>query len=82
MPMTHCCSDHTQTINTLLQEVQQESAQHNMRLNVAKCVNLTINRTPSSVRFLDGSLIPTQSCARYLGSVLNEAADNANEITS
>ena len=73
---------HTQTINTLLQEVQQESAQYNMRLNLAKCVNLTINRTQSSVRFLDGSLVPRQYCARYLGSILNEAADNTNEIKS
>ena len=55
-----------------------------MRLNLAKCVNLTIDRTQSqsSVRFLDGPLVPRQSCALYLGSILNEAADNTNEITS
>ena len=52
---------HTQTINKLLQAVQQESGKYNMKLNMGKCINLTINRNPSSIKFLDGTVAPRKS---------------------
>ena len=36
---------------------QEGSAKYNMALNLDKCVNLTVNRTPSSIKFPDGSAV-------------------------
>ena len=49
---------HTHTINKLLQAIQEESAKYNMALNLDPCVNLTVNRTQSSTKFLDASAYP------------------------
>ena len=43
---------HTQTVNKLLQAVQQESGKYKMKLNMGKCINLTIDRNQSSINFV------------------------------
>ena len=35
---------HTHSIIKLLQQIQQESQKYNMKLNLDKCVNLTLNQ--------------------------------------
>ena len=52
---------HTHTINKLLHAVQQESGKYNMKLKMGTCVNLTINRHQSSIKFLDGTPVPRKS---------------------
>ena len=71
---------HTHTINKLLHAVQQESGKYNMKLNMGKCVNLTINRHQSSIKFLDGTPVPRKSHASYLGATLTDSVDNHKEI--
>ena len=72
---------HTHTINKLLHEVQHESGKYNMKLNMDKCVNLTINRRQSTIKFMDGTVVPRKSQALYLGATLTDSVDNHKEIT-
>ena len=51
-----------------------------MKLNMGKCVNLTINRHQSSIKFLDGTPVPRKSHASYLGATLTDSVDNHKEI--
>jgi len=71
---------HTHTINKLLHAVQQESGKYNMKLNMGKCVDLTINRHQSSIQFLDGTPVPRKFHASYLGATLTDSVDNHKEI--
>ena len=50
--------NYTCHINLLLKEIQTESCYYNMELNLYKCINLTLNRKQSSIKFADGSLVP------------------------
>ena len=71
---------HTQTINKLLRQVQVESAKYNLALNFEKCINLTINRKQSSVKFMNGAQVPRKTQATYLGATLTDAVDNHGEV--
>ena len=71
---------HTQTINKLLRQVQVESAKYNLALNFEKCINLTINRKQSSVKFMNGAQVPQKTQATYLGATLTDAVDNHREV--
>ena len=71
---------HTHTINKLLHLIQAESQKYNLRLNLEKCVNLTINQHQSSVKFLDGSYVPRKEQTAYLGATLTVAVDNRREV--
>ena len=51
-----------------------------MNLNYQKCVNLTTNRKTSAIKFKDGSLVPRQRHATYLGTILTDTASNMAEI--
>ena len=55
---------YTRNLNKLLEAIETESAYYNMRLNRKKCINLTINRKQSNIRFADGSLVPREHKAR------------------
>ena len=43
-------------------------------------MNLTTNRKTSSIKFRDGSLVPRQRHATYLGTILTDTASNTAEI--
>ena len=66
-------------INILIREIQQESHYYNMELNLDKCINLTVNRTQSSIKYSDGTLLPRKQAARYFGTLLTGATDNRQE---
>ena len=51
-----------------------------MTLNMGKCVNLTINRHQSSIKFLDGTPVPRKSHATYLGATYADSVDNHKEV--
>ena len=72
--------NHTQNINRHLKEIQVESKYYNMELNLDKCINITINRKQSSVKYVDGTLVPRKKTAMYLGTTLTDTVDNHNEI--
>ena len=67
---------HTHTINKLLKEVQEESETYNMKLDLGKCINLTLNRNQSSVKFPDGAPVPRKTQAVYLGALLTDSANS------
>lgn len=71
---------HTHTINKFLHEVQQESGKYNMNLNLDKCVNITISRRQSSIKFLDGTAVPGKLQALYLRATLTDSVDNHAEV--
>ena len=71
---------HTHSINKLLHQIQQESQKYNMRLNLDKCVNLTLNQNQSSVKYMNGHKVPRKAQATYLGATLTDAVDNHKEI--
>ena len=73
-------ADHTASINRLLKEIEQESAYYNMNLNYQKCINLTCNQKTSSIKYQDGSTVPPQRQAVYLGTVLSDTIGNKLEI--
>ena len=51
-----------------------------MKLNLGKCVSLTLNRNQSSIKFLDGTPVPRKTQAVYLGALLTDSADNHKEV--
>ena len=71
---------HAQTINELLHEIQVESQQYNLQLNLDKSVNLTINQRQSSVFFLTVRMYLRKMQTVHLGATLTEAFDNRREI--
>ena len=71
--------DQTDSLNKFLEEIEIESPFYNMNLNCQKCVNLTTNRKMSSIKFRDGSLVPRQRHATYLGIILIDTASNTAE---
>ena len=72
--------NYTYHINLLLKEIQTESRYYNMELNLDKCINLTLNRKQSSIKFADGSLVPRKHAATYLGTLLTDNVDNKQEV--
>ena len=74
--------NYTKHINMLLAEIQRESSYYNMELNLDKCINLTLNRHQSSIRYMDGTLVPRKQSATYLGTLLTDTVDNRKEIMS
>ena len=60
--------------------IQTESRYYNMELNLDKCINLTLNRKQSSIKFADGSLVPRKHTATYLGTLLTDNVDNKQEV--
>ena len=72
--------DHTASINKLLKEIETESSYYNLNLNYQKFINLTTNRRTSTIQYADGSPVPLQHRAVYLGTILTEAADNSAEL--
>ena len=74
--------NYTKHINMLLAEIQRESSYYNMELNLDKCINLTLNRHQSSIRYMDGTLVPRKQFATYLGTLLTDTVDNRKEIMS
>ena len=71
---------HTHSINKLLHAIQKESEYYNLQLNYDKCINLTMHQHQSSIKFLDGSLVPRKKEAIYLGTLLSDSVDNHREI--
>ena len=71
---------YTKRTNRLIREIQQESQYYNMELNLDKCINLTINRTQSSIKYSDGTMIPRKQAVKYLGKLLTDAIDNRQEL--
>ena len=72
--------NYTCHINLLLKEIQTESRFFNMELNLDRCINLTLNRKQSSIKFADGSLVPRKHTTRYLGTLLTDNVDNEQEV--
>ena len=70
----------THNINKLLHAIEYESAYYNMKLNYDKCINLTINRVKSSIKYLNGGLVPRDNSAKYLGAILTDSVDNSKEL--
>ena len=68
------------TITKLLHLIQAESHKYNLRLNLEKCVNLTIDQHQSPVKFLDGLYVPRKEQTAYLGVTLTVAVDNHREV--
>ena len=72
---------HARLINKLLQAVQQESRKYNVKLNMCKYINRTINRNQSSIIFF--WTVPQffgNHRARYLGATLTDSVDNHTEF--
>ena len=53
-----------------------------MKLNYGKCINLTTNRKTSTIKYLDGTKVPRDSRAVYLGSLLTDTVSNTAEINN
>jgi len=72
----------TQVINKLLKEIQIESEYYNMKLNYAKCINITINRKISRISYMNKEEVPRKQKAVYLGTILTDTNDNHSEINN
>ena len=73
---------HTPSINRLLKEIQRHSAYYNLKLNFDKCVNLTLNRKQSTLKFEDGTNVPRKTKATYLGTILTDSAEFRTEVNN
>lgn len=74
-PNTHC-------LNKLLHAIQAESAYYNLKLNLQKCENISMNVGQARIRFQDGTLVPRKTQATYLGANLNDNNSMDKEIAS
>ena len=70
----------TQSINIFLHAIQRESSYYNLNLNYDKCINLTLHQKQSTVKYLDGTLVPRKHEAIYLGTLLSDSANNQREV--
>ena len=62
----------TTQLQSFLTTVEQEADLYGMRLNQEKTEILTHpKKTPPTIRFLDGSKVPTTTQTRYLGSMIS-----------
>ena len=66
---------HTQSINKFLHAIQRESSYYDLNLNYDKCIDLTLHQKQSSVKYLDGTLVPRKHEAIYLGTLLSDSAN-------
>ena len=71
---------HTQSINIFLHAIPRESLYYNLNLNYDKCINLALHQKQSSVKYLDGTLVPRKHEAIYLGTVLSDSVNNQREV--
>ena len=53
-----------------------------MKLNYGKCINMTTNRKTSTIKYLDGTKVPRDSRAVYIGSLLTDTVSNTAEINN
>ena len=53
-----------------------------MKLNYAKCINITINRKKSRVAYMNKEEVPRKQKAVYLGAILTDTNDNHSEINN
>jgi len=74
---TYC---HILNQSCFLHAIQQESSYYNLNLNYDKCINLTLHQKQSSVKYLDGTLVPRKHEAIYLGTLLSDSANNQREV--
>ena len=74
--------DHTPSIKKLFKKIEVESSYYNMELNYRKCINMTTNRKTSTIKYLDGTKVPRDSRAVYLGSLLTDTVSNTAEINN
>ena len=72
----------TRNLNKLMAEIENESKYYNMRLNYDKCVNLTLNRKQSMIRFGNREVVPRKPKATYLGAILTDTNDNHAEVNN
>jgi len=53
-----------------------------MKLNYDKCINLTLNRVQSNIKYENGDLVPRKPKATYLGTLLTDTNDIHAEISN
>ena len=71
----------TETMNALLKAIETESWYYNMKLNMGKCLTLTMNGI-SHTQFQDGTTLVNVKDAKYLGVSLHEGASNKPDLNS
>ena len=70
------------TSSLKLARVQIESGYYGLKLNLDKCINITMNIFQSEVRFMNGDIMPRKSKATYLGAILTDENSNREELLS
>ena len=71
----------TETMNALLKSTEVESTYYNMKLNMGKCLTMTMNGI-SHTHFQDGTSLVNVTDAKYLGVSLHEGASNKPDLNS
>ena len=62
------------------QGLQWEPEYYNLHLNFEQFINLTLHQHQSGVKYTDGTLVPLQKEATYLGTLLSDGVDNHRKI--
>jgi hypothetical protein len=63
----------------LLHAIEKESAKYNMRLNKQKCIVINMNEV-HRIEYADGTLVPTQNKATYLGGIITKKSEYKPEL--
>ena len=53
-----------------------------MTFNYDKCIHITLHQTQSSVRYLNGALVPRKQQALHLGTILSDTIDTQKDKLS
>ena len=68
------------TANAYLHLIEQESEYLHLMLNHDKCNYITFNTNIGRIKFRNGTMMKSTTDAKYLGAVINDKADPAQEI--
>ena len=76
---TFLVGKHSRELNKILWAIEKHSGRHGMKLNKKKCVYINMNNKNNS-KFTDGTTMPREEEATYLGAKITKKNQNRKEI--
>ena len=76
---TFLVGKHSRELNKILHAIEKHSSRYGMKLNKGKCVYLNMNNN-NNIKFKDGSVMPRENEATYLGAKITKKNLNKKEV--
>ena len=76
---TFIAGKHSRELNKILHAIEKLSSRYGMKLNKGKCVHINMNNK-NNIKFSDGSAMPREEEATYLGAKITRKNLNRKEV--